>query len=335
MRLSNWLDWQLIVTAVFIACIALLGVTSSSDYLIQILVLATIYAAVAASWSIAGGLGGLLLLGFISFYGVGAYTNGILLTKYGISPWFNIFIAGGVAALLGWLIAAVTLRYELSEDYFAMFTVGVSQVLKVLLLNSDYFGRATGIYITIVEDDWLMMAFVSRKPYLLIALTLLLAIVFISYRIQRSKFGFRLSAVRQNSRAAEALGINPVKTKIQAIIVAGGLGGSVGAFYSQFVTFIDPKQVFSLATNFEMLLGAVLGGRLTIIGPVLGAAALKPLQDVLRGIFGGEADALYLVLYGALLMISCLTLPKGIAFYIEHWHKRRYGSVSKTAEARE
>ncbi|MDA0847230.1 MAG: branched-chain amino acid ABC transporter permease [Proteobacteria bacterium] len=331
MRLSNWLDWQLIVTAIFIAFIAILGTTSNSDYLIQILVLATIYAAVAASWSIAGGLGGLLLLGFISFYGVGAYTNGILLTK---SPWINIFIAGGVAALLGWLIAAVTLRYELSEDYFAMFTVGVSQVLKILLLNSDYFGRATGIYITIVKDDWLMMAFVSRKPYLLIALALLLAVVVISYRIQRSKFGFRLAAVRQNSRAAEALGINPVKTKIQAIIIAGGLGGSIGAFYSQFVTFIDPKQVFSLATNFEMLLGAVLGGRLTIIGPVLGAAALKPLQDVLRGIFGGEADALYLVIYGALLIITCLTLPKGIAFYIEQFHKRRYGLTSKNSEAR-
>ena len=84
-----------------------------------------------------------------------------------------------------------------------------------------------------------------------------------------------------------------------------------------------------------MLLGAVLGGRVTIIGPVVGAEALKPVQDVLRGILGGEADALYLVLYGALLMISCLTLPKGIAFYIEHWHKRRYGSVSKTSEARE
>ncbi len=327
MRLSNWLDWQVTVTALFIAAVAAGGVSSSSDRGIQI-VLATIYAAVAASWSIAGGLGGLLLLGFISFYGVGAYTNGILLTKYGISPWLNIFIAGGVAALLGWLIAAVTLRYELSEDYFAMFTVGVSQVLKLLLLNSDYFGRATGIYITIVEDNWSMMAFVSRKPYLIIALALLLAIVIISYLIQRSKFGFRLAAVRQNSRAAEALGINPVRTKVQAIVIAGALGGSVGAFYSQFVTFIDPKQVFNLATNFEMLLGAVLGGRLTIIGPVLGAAALKPLQDILRGIFGGEADALYLVLYGALLMISCLALPKGIAFYIERWHKKRYAASS-------
>ena len=333
MRLSNWLDWQVIVTALFIAAVAAVGMSSSSDYVIQILVLATIYAAVAASWSIAGGLGGLLLLGFISFYGVGAYTNGILLTKYGISPWLNIFIAGGVAALLGWLIAAVTLRYELSEDYFAMFTVGVSQVLKLLLLNSDYFGRATGIYITIVEDNWSMMAFVSRKPYLIIALALLLAIVIISYLIQRSKFGFRLAAVRQNSRAAEALGINPVRTKVQAIVIAGALGGSVGAFYSQFVTFIDPKQVFNLATNFEMLLGAVLGGRLTIIGPVLGAAALKPLQDILRGIFGGEADALYLVLYGALLMISCLALPKGIAFYIERWHKKRY-AASTTNESK-
>lgn len=179
-----------------------------------------------------------------------------------------------------------------------------------------------------------MMAFVSRKPYLLIALVLLLAIILTSYLVQRSKFGFRLAAVRQNSRAAEAIGIDPVKTKIQAIIIAGGLGGSVGAFYSQFVTFIDPKQVFSLATNFEMLLGAVLGGRLTIIGPVLGAAALKPLQDVLRGIFGGEADALYLVLYGALLMISCLTLPKGIAYYIERWHQHHYSSRTATPNER-
>ncbi len=326
MKMSNWLDWQLIVSGIFIAAVAAIGVSSTSDYIVQILVLATIYAAVALSWSIAGGLGGLLLLGFISFYGVGAYTNGILFTKYGISPWINIVLAAGFAGLLGWLIAAVTLRYELSEDYFAMFTVGLSQALKIVLLNSEYFGRATGIYITIVKDDWAMMSFVSRKPYLLIALLILVVIIAASYWIQRSTFGFRLAAVRQNSRAAEALGINPVKTKIHAIIVSGALGGSVGAFYSQFVTFIDPKQVFSLATNFEMLLGAVLGGRLTLIGPILGAATLKPLQDVLRGVFGGEADAIYLVLYGALLIVSCLALPKGIAFYIEKWHRKRYGN---------
>jgi branched-chain amino acid transport system permease protein len=325
MRLSNWLDWQLAVAAGLIALAAAGGLASGSDYVVQVLVMATIYAAVATGWSIAGGLGGLLLLGFISFYGVGAYVNGILFTKYGMSPWLNLFAAAAVAAALAWLIAAVTLRFALSEDYFAMFTVGVSQVLKLLLLNSEYFGRATGIYITVVKDDWANMAFVSRKPYLLIALGLLAATIFVSYLVQRSPFGYRLAAIRQNSDAAEALGIDSVKTKTQAIVLSGALGGAIGAFYCQFVTFIDPKQVFSLATNFEMLLGAVLGGRLTLIGPLLGAAALKPLQDVMRGLFGGHADAFYLVLYGGLLIVSCLALPKGIAHYIEVWHRRRYG----------
>lgn len=324
MKLSNWLDWQLVMALGFIGAVAAVGMTTGSDYALQVLVLAAIYAAVATSWSIAGGLGGLLLLGFISFYGIGAYVNGILFTKYGISPWLNIPIAGLVAGAFGWLIAVLTLRYELSEDYFAMFTVGVSQVLKLLLLNSDYFGRATGIYITIVKDDAANMAFVGRRPYLAIALALLAGVVIVSYLVQRSRFGYRLAAVRQNSDAAEALGIDSVRTKIQAIVLSGALGGAVGAFYCQFVTFIDPKQVFSLATNFEMLLGAVLGGRLTLIGPLLGASALKPFQDVLRGMLGGHADALYLVIYGLLLILSCLLLPKGIAYYIEAWHRRRY-----------
>jgi branched-chain amino acid transport system permease protein len=327
-KLTNWLDWQLVVALMFIAVVGVVGMAGGSDYALQVLVLAVIYAAVATSWSIAGGLGGLLLLGFISFYGIGAYVNGILFTKYGISPWLNVPIAALVAGTFGWLMAAVTLRFELSEDYFAMFTVGVSQVLKFLFLNSDYFGRATGIYITIVKDDAANMAFVSRRPYLAIALALLAIVVLVSYAVQRSKFGYRLAAVRQNSDAAEALGINSVQTKTQAIVLSGALAGAIGAFYCQFVTFIDPKQVFSLATNFEMLLGAVLGGRLTLIGPLLGAAVLKPLQDVLRGLLGGHADALYLVIYGALLIASSMLLPKGIAHYIGIWHRRRYGGCA-------
>jgi branched-chain amino acid transport system permease protein len=332
MKLSNWLDWQLVAGLFVIAVAAAIGVSSPSEYVVQVVTLGALYAAVASAWSIAGGMGGMLLLGIISFFGVGAYTNAILFTKYGISPWLNLMLGFLVAAALGRLIAAITLRFGLSEDYFAMFTVGISQVIKHLLLNWDYAGRATGIYITVVEDNFLMMSFVSRKPYLVIGLLLLLGILWISYRIQKSEFGYRLAAIRLNNQAAEAVGIDSVRTKTHAIVLSAGLAGMIGAFYSQFASFIDPAQVFSLATNFEMLLGSVLGGRLTIIGPLLGSAVLKPIQDVMRGLMGGGADALYLVFYGGLLVAACLLLPKGIAQYIQNWHKRYYDRKARRAE---
>ena len=326
--LSEWNNWQLVVALGFVLLCALGASAVESDYLIQVMVLAAIYAAVGTAWSIAGGLSGLLLLGYISFFGLGAYVDGLLFTKMGINPWLCIALGFVSSALLAWLISLVTLRFGLGEDYFAMFTVALSQVLKFVLLNWDYAGGATGIYLTVIEDNFWTLSFVERKPYLYIALVMLVAVIFVNYGIQRSRLGYYLAAVRENDQAAEALGINVRKVKTQAIIISGGLAGSIGAFYTQFATFIDPKQVFSLATNFEMLLGPVLGGRLSIIGPVLGASFLKPTQDFLRGWMGGDADALYLILYGAVLAIGILLLPKGAAHYVQIWHRKRYATTT-------
>lgn len=326
--LSEWNNWQLVVALGFVLLCALGASAVESDYFIQVMVLAAIYAAVGTAWSIAGGLSGLLLLGYISFFGLGAYIDGLLFTKMGLNPWLCIVLGFFSAALLAWLISLVTLRFGLGEDYFAMFTVALSQVLKYVLLNWDYAGGATGIYLTVIEDNFWTLSFVERKPYLYIALVMLVAVIFVNYGIQRSRLGYYLAAVRENDQAAEALGINVRKVKTQAIIISGGLAGSIGAFYTQFATFIDPKQVFSLATNFEMLLGPVLGGRLSIIGPVLGASFLKPTQDFLRGWMGGDADALYLILYGAVLAIGILLLPKGAAHYVQIWHRKRYATTT-------
>jgi branched-chain amino acid transport system permease protein len=319
---GDWLNLQLALGLAVVAAAALAGWVVESTYYIHIMVLTAIYAAVGIGWAVAGGLGGLLLLGYISFFGIGAYVNGLLFTKFGVSPWLNLALAAGVAGLLALLIAAVTLRFGLNEDYFAMFTVAVSQVLKLLFLNWDYAGRATGIYITIVQDDFWTMSFTARRPYLVIALGLLLVAVGASYAIQRSRFGYYLAAVRENAQAAEAIGVNESRVKTIAMVISGALAGFVGAFWGQFATFIDPKQAFSLAKNFEMLLGPVLGGRLTLIGPILGATVVKPMEDLLRGWMGGGADALYLVLYGSVLVAGCLLLPRGIASYLEAWHRR-------------
>jgi branched-chain amino acid transport system permease protein len=322
---ADWLRAQLILSLLLVSLAALVGALIESSYYLQIRTLTAIYAAIGVGWAVAGGLSGVLLLGYISFFGVGAYANGLLLTKLGWSPWLNLVAGAVVAAVLALLIAAVTLRFGLNEDYFAMFTVALSQVLKLLLLNWDYAGRATGIYVTVVRDDAWMMAFVTRKPYLFIGLGLVLVALAVNYAVQRSRLGYYLAAVRENAQAAEAVGINESRVKSIAIVISGGVAGAVGAFYCQVATFIDPKQAFSLAKNFEMLLGPVLGGRLSLIGPVLGAAIVKPMEDLLRGWLGGGADALYLVLYGLALTAGCLLLPRGIATYLEAWHRRLVG----------
>jgi branched-chain amino acid transport system permease protein len=319
---GDWLNLQLAVSLVLLAAAGVGGSLVSSTYYVQIMVLTAIYAAIGVAWAIAGGLGGVLLLGYISFFGVGAYVNGLLLSKYGLSPWLNLVLAAVVAAGLALVIAAIALRFGLNEDYFAMFTVAVSQVLKLVALNWDYAGRATGIYITVVHDDPWRMSFTGRRPYLAIALGLVALAVLISYAVQRSRLGYYLAAVRENAQAAEAVGIDVSRIKTLAMMLSGALAGAIGAFWAQFATFIDPKQAFSLAKNFEMLLGPVLGGRQSVLGPVLGASFIKPLEDLLRGWLGGGADALYLVLYGAALAGGCLLLPRGIASYLEAWHRR-------------
>lgn len=319
---ADWLNAQLALCVSALVLAALIGWAIESTYYLQIMGLAAIYAAIGISWAIAGGLSGLLLLGYISFFGIGAYANGLLFTRFGVSPWANLVLAAAVAAVLALLIAAVTLRFGLNEDYFALFTVAVSQVLRLLFLNWDYAGRATGIYITVVHDDFWAMSFTGRRPYLMIALGLLLVALAVNYAIQRSRLGYYLAAVRENAQAAEAIGINESRVKTLAIVISGALAGAIGAFWGQFASFIDPAQSFSLAKNFEMLLGPVIGGRLSLIGPVLGAGFIKPLEDLLRGWLGGGADAFYLVLYGSVLVAGCLLLPRGFAAYLEAWHRR-------------
>ena len=126
--LAYWPNWQLAVALGFVGLCALGGAWLQSDYLLQVMALAAIFAAMGTAWAIAGGLSGLLLLGYISFFGIGAYLDGLLLTKFGVNPWLCLVLAFFAAAGLAWLVSLVTLRFGLGEDYFAMFTVALSQV---------------------------------------------------------------------------------------------------------------------------------------------------------------------------------------------------------------
>ena len=144
----------------------------------------------------------------------------------------------------------------------------------------------------------------------------------LSYLIQRNRLGLYFAAVRESSIAAEALGVNVTRIKSWLSEFSGAVAGCAGAFYSQLTSYIDPDKVFGLTLNFDFLLGPVLGGSLSLAGPVLGALILRPVKDILRGWLGGGADALYLVLLGAVLIIGILLMPRGITGYLQKLHAR-------------
>lgn len=325
---SNWLNLQLALSLLVIAIAALFG-ARASPYELQIIILTVVFAIMGVGWTIAGGLAGQLLIGYITFFGIGAYTNGILYSQFGVSPWINLVLGGLAGGLAAILMARLCLRYGLKDDYFGLFTVAMSQVFMVIFFNWALAGKAVGISISISQKNAWTMSFPDKTEYLFIALGLLLLALLLSYAIQRSRFGYYLAAIREGADAAEAVGVNVTRTKVLAIGISSGVAGTCGAFFSQFTTFIDPSKVFGLGLNFEFLMAPVLGGRLSLIGPLLGAIVLRPTKDVLRGMLGGQADAYYLIVYGLILIVAILLLPKGIAGVMEAAH-RRYFSKRET-----
>lgn len=328
--IADWLNFQLLLSAVIIIATAIVSIVLFTPYEMQIIIVTIVFAIMGVGWGLAGGLAGQLLMGYCTFFGIGAYTNGILLTHFGISPWINLVLGGVFAGLAAMLFARISMRFGLKDDYFGLFTVAVSQVFMVIFYNWDLAGRAVGISISIREYDFWGMSFPDKTGYLFTGLGILAVVLLISYCVQKSRFGYYLAAVRESSTAAEAVGINVTRVKILVIGLSSGIAGTCGAFFSMFTTFIDPQKVFGLAQNFEFLLGPVLGGRLSLIGGLLGASILRPVKDIMRGYFGGEADALYLVLYGLILVFAILLMPRGIAGLLEPFHARYLGHGKRT-----
>ncbi|MFY8088381.1 MAG: branched-chain amino acid ABC transporter permease, partial [Rubrivivax sp.] len=127
-----------------------------------------------------------------------------------------------------------------------------------------------------------------------------------------SRFGARLQAVRDNEDAASAIGVDPYRTKLAAITLSGAFMGAAGAFYVQVFQYIDPGIAFGAHVSVEALVGAIVGGMGTLWGPVAGAVVLHLLADLTRNLFG-QLPGLNMVIYGAVLVLIVMFLPRGLA----------------------
>jgi branched-chain amino acid transport system permease protein len=291
--------------------VALLPLVVKDVYVQNILILTLMYAALSQSWNILSGYCGQISLGHALYFGLGAYTTALLFTKFGVLPWFGMLAGGVLSATIALALGYPCFR--LRGHYFVIATIVIAETAYLLVLNWDWAGAALGIDMPVRQDSWATFQFArSKLPYFYFALVLACLTWLVTWALEDSKWGYWWRAVKDNPEAAESLGVVVFSSKMAAAAVSAFFTAIGGAFYAQFVSYIDPGSVMSFEFSLLMALPAVLGGIGTLWGPVLGAAILVPLTELTRSYMGGSGKGVDLIVYGSLIMIIALARPEGL-----------------------
>jgi branched-chain amino acid transport system permease protein len=297
-----------------------LGVTDVTSQ--NILVLTLMYAALSQSWNILGGYCGQISLGHALYFGLGAYTTALALSKFGVLPWFGMPAGGVIAALIALVLGWACFR--LRGHYFVIATIVIAEIANLLFLNWEWAGAATGIELPVRGDSWLTFQFVrSKLPYFYFALALAFVTWTVTWAFENSKWGYWWRAVKDDAAAAESLGVEVFRSKMAAAAVSAFFTAIGGGFYAMYVSYVNPEGTMDFQFSLLMALPAVLGGIGTLWGPALGAAILIPLTELTRSYVGGTGKGIDLIVYGTLVIVIALARPDGI---IGLFTRRRGGS---------
>lgn len=282
---------------------------------IQIFIVVLFFMYLTTAWNFVGGFAGVLPLGHAAFIAIGAYVSTILFMHYNISPWIGMFAGGILSAIVGVIIGLPT--FKLRGAYFALATMAFVGGIKVLLGNINTIGSinvggARGILINYRGNSLANFQWVSKVPYYYIILTMVIILILITVFIMKSKMGYYLTAGGEDPEAATSLGINVAKYKLIAMALSAFFTAIAGTFYAQWIYYISPKSVCSLNLSFEIAFIAIIGGRGTIIGPILGALLLKPTEEITRTYIGSVLPGAHLFILGLILVLVMIFQPKGI-----------------------
>jgi branched-chain amino acid transport system permease protein len=273
-------------------------------YSVILLTAIFMYIVLTVSWAIFSGPTGYISLAPAAFFGVGIYTSAILGKAL---PLLVVVGMGGLASFcLALLIGALTLR--LKGIYFAIFTFGLVELIKNLLLWYEINITGTRGRFVIVVDN---------KTIYYVMFIILVILLLTAYFIRRSKFGLALQSIGENEDAAAHIGINVTLVKVSAFAISALFMGATGAIIATRWTYIDPIIAFNPLFSFTPVLMAIVGGMGQLYGPILGAAMLAYLEEVLITKFPYH----YMLLFGAVLVVAVLYLPNGLVGLIQKWRK--------------
>jgi branched-chain amino acid transport system permease protein len=279
------------------------------------------YAYLGQAWNILGGYAGQLSLGHAAFFGIGAYASAVLAIHLGISPWLGMLAGAALAAILSLGIGYLGFRFGLRGFYFVLLTLAAAEICRLVALHLPILGGYTGLFIAFRPNPW-QFQFRGKIPYYFIALAFLAGSCAIAWLIQRSKLGTYLVAIREDEDASEALGVDTFRYKMIAYAVSAALTALGGTFYAYFQFYLQPNSVLHINHSVDIMIRPIVGGSGTILGPVLGSFLLELLGEFSRTYFAAGTAGLSVVIYGLLLIVVVLFLPRGVYPMLAHWMRR-------------
>jgi branched-chain amino acid transport system permease protein len=275
-----------------------------NNYAVDVLTLTGIYVVLALGLNIVVGLAGLLDLGYIAFYAIGAYTYALLSVHYGVSFWIGMPLGGMAAAAFGIMLGLVTLR--LRGDYLAIVTLGFIQIVHLVLNNWDSVTNGPNGILNIGRP--MLGDFELQQPIHFYYLILAIALVTLGVvsRLNQSRVGRAWIAIREDEVAAASMGIPTTRFKVLAFTLGAAWAGIAGSFFAAKFAFISPES-FTFFESVFVLSMVVLGGMGSMAGAILGASLLVILPEFLRGL----ADY-RMLFFGMLLVLLMIFRPQGL-----------------------
>ncbi|MFZ0013198.1 MAG: branched-chain amino acid ABC transporter permease [Acidimicrobiia bacterium] len=276
----------------------------SYNYVLQLGIVVFMWISLTSSWNILGGYTGYISLGHNVFFGVGAYVSGVLLVELGFSPFATAALAGLVALILGIIAGLITFRTK--GPAFIVATIAMLLVVFILMDNWEFIGASNGLSLPLPEFpvEWVKVPF-----YYAMLVTAILAVL-LGHRVAHSKMGLALRAIAEDEVKAEVAGINTRLFKLMAFALSAFFPGVAGAIWGYSLTYLRPTAFFLISVAAQMVLMAIIGGRGTVAGPVVGAVFMVSLNELSIRYFG--ASELNLTITGVVMVLALLFFPMGL-----------------------
>ena len=304
----------LVAAAAYLA--ASLLVDNAYHQLIFTLVL--VWASFGLAWNMLSGYTGLVSFGHAAFFGLGAYACVLGQIHLGLSPWAMIPLAGVIGAVAGLLVGLPTFR--LRGHYFALAMLAYP---LALLYVFEWLGLQEVTFPMQREHPVRYMQFSDPRMYTVVAMAMLLVFVQLTRYVERTRFGMALLAIKQNEAAAEAAGIDTLRWKLRAIAASGAIAGMTGAFYAVVLLVVTPVSVFGMLVSAQALTVAMFGGVGAVWGPIIGAAILVPLGEILHAELGAAYPGIQGVILGIAIVAVILAAPEGVYWKARDWLRAR------------
>lgn len=290
-----------------VVVLALFPLVQPPIHFISFLFLVFLYIILAESWNLIGGFAGYLSFGHVAFFGIGTYTSAILFAKMGLSPFFGALPAGVMASLVAWGVGFPCLR--LRGPYFAVVTLCFAFIVDLVVKNWTFVGGSEGLHLKLVE----MEIRLSRSIFYEIYLGLAVVTVVFACWVQHSRMGFGLCAIREDEEVAQTLCVPTARVKLRAFVLSAFFPGVAGGLYAYYISYVHPDVVFDISISILIVLMALFGGGASWVGPVLGAASLSIVNELLSTYMKPEIARM---IYGAMFVLVILFMPDGIVAFV-------------------